>query len=482
MDRPGMLRIMSQDRPELRGRGLKKRFTTLDASKEVVIVVDPYSTGCCVVKEIASRGYRVIALWTAGFSEQMKQHVPLSCGTMSYHAEVTEGENLGATTMALYKAAGALRIVACVCGGEAGVDAADRLSERLLVRTNGTEGAFARRRDKRVQQELVKAAGLRAVRQAAGSKFSDVEDFLRSEHYPVVMKPTDSAGTDGVKLCHDFEEAKQHFELLFEVEAVNGGYNTEVLCQEFLRGKEYVIDTVSRDGEHKTTAVWVYDKRTANGAAFVYFGMLPIDTASLEAKLLIQYTNRCLDALGMQNGASHGEVIMTSNGPCLVEINCRVHGSDGNWSRLARALTGGYSQVEACVDSYLDKKAFYALPAVPPSPAKAFGQEVLLVSYAAGDVVGTPGYDEIKELESFVFLETGVSVGCKVEHTVDLLTTVGSVILLHEDEEVVKRDVAKIRDMEKNHELFELKQSGRMMTAVSQLNLHNMSLAEGRFN
>merc|ERR1711862_1044181 len=106
---------------------------------------------------------------------------------------------------------------------------------------------------------------------------------------------------------------------------------------------------------------------------------IPVDTASLEAKLLIKYTNKVLDALGMKNGASHGEVIMTSSGPCLVEMNCRAHGGDGNWRPLARALTGGYSQVDACVDSYLDKKAFYSLPAVPPSPAKAFGQEVILV-------------------------------------------------------------------------------------------------------
>lgn len=297
-----------------------------------------------------------------------------------------------------------------------------------------------------------------------------------------MLKPTDSAGTDGVKLCHNFEEAKQHFELLFQVEAVNGGYNTEVLCQEFLRGKEYVIDTVSRDSVHKTTAVWVYDKRPANGAAFVYFGMLPVDAASLEAKLLIKYTNQVLDALGMKNGASHGEVIMTSNGPCLVEMNCRAQGGDGNWRPLARALTGGYSQVEACVDSYLDKKAFYSLPMLPPSPAKAFGQEVILVSYVAGDVVGTPGYDKIKELDSFMFLETGVSVGCQVEHTVDLLTCVGSVILMHEDEEILKRDVTRIRDMEKNNELFDLKQSSRMMNAVSKLNLQSLCLTEDRFD
>eukprot|EP00571_Detonula_confervacea_P012019 CAMPEP_0172305252 /NCGR_PEP_ID=MMETSP1058-20130122/6570_1 /TAXON_ID=83371 /ORGANISM="Detonula confervacea, Strain CCMP 353" /LENGTH=965 /DNA_ID=CAMNT_0013016783 /DNA_START=201 /DNA_END=3098 /DNA_ORIENTATION=+ len=478
IDRPSMLRIMSQDRPELRG-GLMKRFTTVDASKEVVVVVDPYSTGCLIVKEIQSRGFKVIALWTKGFSEEMKKHVPLSCGTMVYFKEVAEGDNMGETTRDLYKAAGALRIVACMCGGEAGVDTADLVSERLLVRTNGTQGAFAFRRDKKVQQELLKAAGMRSIRQAAGKQFSDVESFLQGEHYPVVLKPTDSAGTDGVKLCHDLEEAKEHFTHLLETEAVNGGYNTEVLCQEFLCGKEYVVDTVSRDGEHKTTAVWVYDKRPANGAAFVYFGMLPIDTGSLESKLLIKYNDSVLDALGMKNGAGHGEVILTPSGPCLVEMNCRAQGGDGNWRSLARALTGGYSQVEACVDAYLDKKSFHSLPKIPPSPAKAFGQEVILVSFAEGDVIGTPGYDEIKDLESFVCLETGVAVGCRVERTVDLLTGVGSAILLHEDEEVVKRDIAKIREMEKKNELFELKQSSRLMTAVSSLNFQNLNLAEG---
>lgn len=477
VDRPHMLRIMSQDRPELRG-GLRKKFTTVDASKEVVIVVDPYSTGCLIVKEVQSRGYKVIALWTKGFSEEMKKHVPLSCGTMNYFEEVAEGDNMGETTRDLYKAAGALRIVACLCGGEAGVDAADAISERLMVRTNGTKGAFAFRRDKKVQQELIKAAGIRSIRQAAGKQLSDVETFLKTETFPVVLKPTDSAGTDGVKLCHDFEEAKDHFQNLFEVEAVNGGFNTEVLCQEFLRGKEYVVDTVSRDGEHKTMAVWSYDKRPANGSAFVYFGMVPIDSASLEAKLLISYNNKVLDALGMKNGAGHGEVILTPSGPCLVEMNCRAQGGDGNWRPLARALTGGYSQVEGCVDAYLEKKAFHTLPKIPPSPAKAFGQEVILVSYAEGDVIGTPGYDEIKELESFVYLETGVSVGSKVEHTIDLLTSVGSVIVMHSDEEVVKKDIAKIREMEKNNELFELKQSSRMMRAVSTMNFQNLSIAE----
>jgi hypothetical protein len=52
------------------------------------------------------------------------------------------------------------------------------MSELLLVRTNG---AALNRRNKRVQQEVIKAAGLRSVHQCSGKVFSDVEAFLKRE-------------------------------------------------------------------------------------------------------------------------------------------------------------------------------------------------------------------------------------------------------------------------------------------------------------
>mmetsp|Transcript_1191 Transcript_1191/g.1774 ORF Transcript_1191/g.1774 Transcript_1191/m.1774 type:complete len:931 (+) Transcript_1191:55-2847(+) len=459
-------RFMS-NRMDLRGP-LMKRMTTVDASKECVVVVDPYSTGCVLVKEIQSRSYKVIALWTKGFSEEMKTHVPLKCGEMIYHAHVDEQDTLADTMKAVYKTAGVFRVVACIAGGEAGVDLADSLSERLEVRTNGTD--IPNRRDKKIQQELIKAEGLRSVRQAGGAKFSDVEEFLKTEQYPVVLKPVDSAGSDGVKLCHDFDEAKEHFHHLLEVEAVNGGMNTEVLCQEFLKGKEYVIDHVSRDGIHKTMQVWVYDKRPANGSAFVYFGMVPVPTDSPEARMLIPYIRTVLDSLGMRNGPSHGEAIITANGPCLVEMNCRAHGGDGNWSVIAKAINGGYSQIDASIDSYLNKQQFAILPDMPPAP-KASGQEVMLVSYSRGTVKSCPGFEVIKQMESFVYLESGVKEGTFVEHTTDLVTSVGSAIVMHHDATVLKKDVARIREMEKNNELFEYKVTGSMFKAASKVNL-----------
>ena len=65
-----------------------------------------------------------------------------------------------------------------------------------------------------------------------------------------------------------------------------------------------------------------------------------------EAQLIIPYVRKTLDVLGVKNGPSHGEVIITETGPCLVEMNCRANGGDGAWQPLARGLTpGGYSQV-----------------------------------------------------------------------------------------------------------------------------------------
>jgi len=429
-----------------------------DALDPAVIIVTPYSSGCCIAKEVQDRGYKLICLWSSGFSEAMKTHVPKSAFGLKWDLVLDEQESLDMTSSLVQDQASTygMEIVSCLCGGEAGVDLADALSEKLGLLSNGT--AVANRRDKKVQQELIKKAGMRSTRQASGSAYTpEVEEFLQNETYPVIVKPLDSAGSDGVKLCHSMEEAKSHFlYLLNEHEMVNGGECDEVLCQEFLKGKEYVVDQVSRDGIHKTVMVWVYDKRPVNGASFVYFGDIPVDSESEEAKMIIPYARGVLDALGCANGPSHGEIIITDDGPCLVEMNCRAHGGDGIWQPLCRGLTGGYNQIDATVDAYLDKKRFDLLPNKPPSPFKVAGQCVDLVNYNTGVVKATPGYDVIRLLPSFVCLESHIGPGTEVTPTVDLATDAGALVVMHQNKEVLARDIALIRQIESSCALFQL--------------------------
>merc|ERR1719356_770401 len=432
-----------------------QRPTKKAAKNECIVMVDPVSTGGNIAVEAASRGYPLIAVYDKDFSEEMRSHVPICARSLQYAAVVQEDENasIKETAAAVKDALDKLDLTlgAVICGSEPGVLLADALSAELGIRTNGVSDG---RRDKKRQQELVKAAGLRSVRQAGGTKLSDVKDFLRCESMPVVVKPTESAGSEGVKLCNSVEEAEEHFALLMNSQRKVGSQNGAVLCQEFLKGKEYVVDHVSRDGVHKTTMVWVYDKRKANGGDFVYYGMIPVAIDSKEAQEMIPYVRGVLDALGIKNGPSHGEVMMTQRGACLVEMNCRAHGGDGAWDPLAMELTGGFTQVNCTVAAYMDEAAFAKIPDMPPCPYKAVGQNVMLVSFAEGTVKSTPGYDQIKAMDSFVSLETSIESGTRVDRTIDIFTSAGSLILMHHDAKTLEKDIATVRQLEADCKLF----------------------------
>merc|ERR1712048_1009464 len=137
-------------------------------------------------------------------------------------------------------------------------------------------------------------------------------------------------------------------------------------------------------------------------------------------------------------------------------MNCRAHGGDGGWNPLAMELTGDFSQVNGTIDAYTDDDAAFAkIPDLPPSPYKAAGQEVMLVSFADGIVKSTPGYEKIKTMDSFVSLETSIEAGSKVIRTVDIFSCAGSVILMHHDADILAKDIATIRKMEIDCQLFE---------------------------
>lgn len=426
------------------------------ASKEQVIAVcDPVSTGGAIAAELSRRGYLMIRVWTLAVTDEFKDHVPSVAKDLPWLGEVSEKLAIQETCAEILSLVGERELVGVIVGGETGVILADEISEKLGLRTNGT--ACKGRRDKSEQQKLVKAAGLRSTREASGTHLEHVREFLESEPMPCIVKPTESCGSDGVKKCNSIQEAQAHFSLLMQSQKKAGAQDGAVICQEFLAGQEYVVDHVSRDGRHKTVMVWVYDKRPTNGGEFVYYNMLPVESSDPIAQKLIAYTQSVIDALDIKHGPTHAEVMMTADGtPCLVEMNCRAHGWDGAWAPLEIALVG-YSQVAAACDCYFDCEAFDALPNEFP-PFMAGGRMVELVSNFTGRIEGLPGYEVIKKLPSFDFMEVGahISIGKELELTIDLFTCAGAVILCHPSKKQVEEDEAKIRQMELDGSLFQL--------------------------
>jgi hypothetical protein len=149
--------------------------------------------------------------------------------------------------------------------------------------------------------------------------------------------------------------------------------------------------------------------------------------------------------------------MMTSEGLCLVEINWRAHGWNGIWITLARALTGGYCQIDMTADALLNLEAFYSIPDKPSFPFKASGEIVILVSHKEGDTLGTPGYEVLKPLPSYVLADGLTKVGSCVRYAIDLMTAIGAVVLMHEDSDKVQHDLAFIRHTETINGFFTFK-------------------------
>ena len=416
-----------------------------------VVLVDPLSTGALIAVDLDRKGYKVIALWTKGcYSRDISS---MATGfPAAFLAQVEEQDTLRLTTEALRKVASS-DVSAVICGFETGVDLANALSEYMGLRGNTTSGGMANRRSKQVQQDAVKARGLRAARSVSGKTWEDVEGFVETEVLPMIVKPLKSGGSDGVKLCFTRAEVQEHFQLLMESQRPMGAHGgAAVLLQEYLRGTEYAVDHVSRDGVHKTTMVWVYQKGPANGAGFVPFGEECMPECP-ERQELIAYTRSCLDALHITNGPTHTEVMMTETGPCLVEINSRCHGAGGACMPLAQA-TVGYTQVDASVSAFLSAEAFGRLPDVPPS-FEASGQMVVLISYLQGLVAQTR-FELVKELQSCVSLDPHIHAGDYVKQTIDCGTYIGICVLVHSDPAVLACDLNSIRQMERAGSLFVL--------------------------
>merc|ERR1719433_2518182 len=134
----------------------------------------------------------------------------------------------------------------------------------------------------------------------------------------------------------------------------NGLCNDTLALQEFLDGVEYIVDTVSHASRHLCVAIWVYTKRKGvewAPHAIVSEGNRLLPASGEVQDRLVEYVFQVLTAVGLQNGPCHTEVILTSRGPILVEVNARLHGLQGpHLIGLATGTSKAVYAVDALVD------------------------------------------------------------------------------------------------------------------------------------
>ena len=357
-----------------------------------VVIVDAFSSGANLAAMVVEWGYRVILVFSekdSPVSNLISSGTNLEPTLIVQHDETASDQDAALQETLAGITGSKHPVLAILPGAETGVELADKLSHAFKTRNNGVD-MTEQRRNKYLMQETVREAGLRSIKQKLCRTEDDVTTFcdevaaLNGGKLLVVVKPNESAGSDSIFKCSTVNEVIDAFKAIHGHINGLGQVNDGALCQEFLQGTEYVVDGVSRDGVYKVCAIWEYDKRSINGANFVYFGMKLRDGhGELEGRLM-EYAEQVVNTMHIFHGPSHMEIIMTPSGPCLVEVGSRCHGGEGTWLPVVKECIG-YSQLEATLNAHLRPDKFDAMPKFP-TLLKA-GCEAFLV--ALKEVVGS---------------------------------------------------------------------------------------------
>merc|ERR1712224_581755 len=178
---------------------------TMSSCIDVVVVVDPFSSGRYLVHELQQLRWPMVAVQSSQdlASFWLDQHDPkLFLKTINH-------ESLAKTVAILDSE---FSVVSVLAGSEPGVLLCEDLQEHY--NTAGNAAATKHwRRDKHAQQERLREAGVRAVAQIYTA---DVEEILTWQKqwgtWPIIVKPTMSGGTDGVYWCHNEADVRHAHE------------------------------------------------------------------------------------------------------------------------------------------------------------------------------------------------------------------------------------------------------------------------------
>ena len=411
-----------------------------------IAVVDAYSTGSMLAPACMDAGFRTV-------------HIDTGCDLHSelkrtfvgrYFDESVSLTRIGVEEIAVWLQS--LGTVAVVPGTESGIEVAERLAAILDLSGNDPM-TLDRRRDKFETIKSLKGVGLPHPISHVFDKATDALSWIeRHGLRRIVIKPCSSAGSDRVVPAFLEEGNDAGFESLvrdvfddvLSRPNIFGEPNSGVLVQEFIEGPEYVVDTVSCNGDHKVTDVWIYKKIRLGEHDFVYKSEHLLNVDDLPTGL-VEYALSALDALDIRFGPAHMELIQSKNShPYLIDIGARPSG--GCIHTLLQHCYD-FTQIEATLWSYADWVQFQTLPDVPPN-SEIHAQRRYVLPSIGGSVRLLDDFRDLRCYPAVKDIHLTYDVGQKIEPLSSLLSSVGHVDFAHRDRDAYKLAIGAFEALE----------------------------------
>lgn len=196
--------------------------------------------------------------------------------------------------------------------------AASRVAKALGLKAT-SESALSKALDKYALREAMKNAGAPSIRFVRVSVASEASDIESSVGLPCIFKPSRGHSSLGVK----FVKSRVELETVLSEAKKSLATSGEIIVEEYLDGPLFSLETVTTaKGRH---FAWGYTDRLLTDDFIETGATFPAITPDMEAGK--QLVEAALGAIDFDFGSCHTEMIFTSNGPRIVEINPRPGGS-----------------------------------------------------------------------------------------------------------------------------------------------------------
>ena len=168
------------------------------------------------------------------------------------------------------------------------------------------------------------------------------DDNPTVDFYPVIVKPSDSSASRGITVARNTEELKFALNRAREYSK-----SKMILVEQLIEGTEVSVESISYKGKHYLLTIT--DKETTGAPYFVEIAhhqpsLLPRDIQNRIAR----YNTKLLDALQINNSASHAEFKIDKTGEVyLMEVGAR---GGGGWiSYKLVELSTGYDYIKGMI-------------------------------------------------------------------------------------------------------------------------------------
>lgn len=354
---------------------------------------------------------------------------------------VNEYENLEDLAQEILAAWPNGEIQSIIPWAEFSIEMGARLGELLGVDWNSTEIIHRFRHKFHLKDYLRTNSDVRINASRMVSTEEEAVEFHESVgKWPIVVKPTQGAGSRNVFFAEDEESLLEYCVDVFQNE---GG---EVLLEEYIGGNEFVVNGITDAGHDiLVTDVWLYDKRDTEHAKNIYYETIKVGSREDVFEPLMEYAGAVIDALGLRKSPFHMELKIDEEGPCLVEVGARFAG--GNQPLMASQLhERSLFELAAChYVAHLPLRMDDINYDVYDTRQARMINGVQNIDIPS--IQEIHGLEEVQDLPSFFMIGFVKPIGSYLPITRDMYGKSYEIYLIHEDPDQLAADAQAVRDL-----------------------------------